>query len=273
MSVPLVTASSDSRRDAARRPDWRLPPGVTRGLWDYAHTEYIATGYDETLVDDGLCEVDAEEVFACAPQSGVVLDLGCGTGRLAVPLAKRGLHVVGVDLSQPMLEQTAAKASQAGTHVDLVQANLVELDGFRDGIAELVICMYSTLGMIRGRAERRRALGHMQRVLKPGGKLVLHVHNRGSLWSFPQSRNKLLMRLPAALLGRDDLGDVVSECRGVAQFYLHFFTLGELKADLASVGLKLVRSTAVSPTPVRRLPNAWLLPSYRAAGWIVVCVK
>ncbi|HEY1065578.1 MAG TPA: class I SAM-dependent methyltransferase [Pirellulales bacterium] len=260
-------------RDASRRPDWRLPPGVTRGLWDYAHAEFIATGYDATLTDDGLCEVDAEEVFACTPQSGVVLDLGCGTGRLAVPLAKRGLHVVGVDLSLPMLGELSKKADAAMAVVDRVQANLVELDGFRDSIADLVLCLYSTLGMIRGREARRRALAHMQRVLKPGAKLVLHVHNRGSLWWGQQGRHNMVRRIPAVLAQREEWGDVVSECRGVAQFFLHFFTHAELRADLASAGLKLVRSVPVSATPVRRLSKSWFWPAYRAAGWVIVCEK
>ena len=52
-----------------------------------------------------------------------VLDLGCGTGRHAVELARRGCRMVGVDLSRGMLRQAQAAAQQAHVGVDWVQAD------------------------------------------------------------------------------------------------------------------------------------------------------
>ena len=52
-----------------------------------------------------------------------VLDVGCGTGRHAVPLARRGFRMVGIDLSRGMLREAQAVAQQASVAVDWVQAD------------------------------------------------------------------------------------------------------------------------------------------------------
>src|SRR5438067_12965251 len=93
-------------------PDWRLPAGVTRGLWDYLHDAALAAGYDEGLADSALFTVDqhfAEEYF---DGPGRLIDLGCGTGRLLVPFARRGFWVLGIDLSAPMLRQAGERAAR-----------------------------------------------------------------------------------------------------------------------------------------------------------------
>src|SRR5436309_1278879 len=107
--------------------DWQLPAGVTRGLWDYLHDPAVAQGYDDRLAGTPLLEVDLRFAERHFPTPGRLLDLGCGTGRLLVPFARRGFSVVGVDLSEEMLRAAAAKAAAAGVTVGLVKANLVEL--------------------------------------------------------------------------------------------------------------------------------------------------
>ena len=52
-----------------------------------------------------------------------ILDVGCGTGRHSVELAKRGLHVTGLDLSENMLAQARSKAQAAGVEVQWVHGN------------------------------------------------------------------------------------------------------------------------------------------------------
>src|SRR5207248_11448713 len=90
-------------------PDWRLPPGVGRGLWDYLHDPAVARGYDAALAGSALLRADQDFVGRHCPRPGRLIDLGCGTGRLLLPFARRGFWVLGVDLSAEMLKVAREK--------------------------------------------------------------------------------------------------------------------------------------------------------------------
>ncbi|HRI44110.1 MAG TPA: class I SAM-dependent methyltransferase [Fimbriimonadaceae bacterium] len=83
-----------------------------------------AAHYDENpFTKNTMVEVDfLFEVMAL--RAGLaILDVGCGTGRHAVELARRGLRVTGVDLSEGMLERAKLRAEQAGVQVEWVHAD------------------------------------------------------------------------------------------------------------------------------------------------------
>ena len=69
-------------------PHWQLPPGVTRGLWDYVRSREIAEDYDEYFAFNTLFEFDEQVLARHFKPPGVVVDLGCGTGRALVPLVE-----------------------------------------------------------------------------------------------------------------------------------------------------------------------------------------
>ena len=48
---------------------------------------------------------------------GPILELGCGTGRISIPIAKAGIEVVGIDISKPMLDLARSKAKKAGLKI------------------------------------------------------------------------------------------------------------------------------------------------------------
>ena len=76
-----------------------------------------------------------------------------------------------------MLAVVGEKAAEEHLPIERLRANLVELDCLADASVDYAVSLFSTLGMIHGRPNRQRALGHVRRMLKPGGVLVLHVHN------------------------------------------------------------------------------------------------
>lgn len=245
---------------------------MPRGTWEYARSHQIATSYDEVLASDGLCELDFGVIERHIARPGVLVDLGCGTGRLLLPYAQREFACIAVDLSPRMLEIVGQKSAAAGVTVDRILANLVQLDCLADGVADYCICMFSTLGMIRGRENRRRALEHARRILKPGGLFILHVHNRWSNLRFPQGRSWIFKNMLVALVDREiEAGDKVFDYLDVPKMFLHLYTRSELVSDLRAAGFQVVELLALDTARRQTLPAPWLLPRLRANGWLAVC--
>jgi ubiquinone/menaquinone biosynthesis C-methylase UbiE len=224
----------------ASRPQWQRPRGVSPGTWDYVNERSIADRYDAFVADTPLCRVDDQVLSERLPgvaagQPEVVLDLGCGSGRSALPLAGRGYHVVAVDLSLPMLQVLTHKTLDATLigRVDPVHANLVELNCFAENSADHAICMFSTLGMIQARANRREMLRHVARIVRPGGSFIVHVHNRWAalrerhgVWSLASSFWRSL-RAPEV-----EFGDATYAYRGLQNMFMHRYSKRELVRDL-----------------------------------------
>ncbi len=255
-------------------PQWRLPPGVNRGLWEYSQSEHIAFDYDDVFAAHDLFEFDEAVLDRHFTRPGTLVDLGCGTGRILIPFARRGFRTIGVDLSPHMLEVVREKAELDGLQVDRVRGNIVELDFLPDACADYAICMFSTLGMIRGRENRRRMVEQALRILKPGGKFGLHVHNRWFNLHNPQGRAWVVRNFWGWLTGQPyELGDKFYEYRGVPQLFMHVFTQTELKRLLTEVGFKIVEFIPLDTVRRHELPVPWFLPRLRANGWVVVCEK
>ncbi|MFO0848895.1 MAG: class I SAM-dependent methyltransferase [Gemmataceae bacterium] len=212
-------------------PDWQLPPGVDRGLWDYLHNGEMVAGYDAQMAASPLARRDVAFCERAFPTPGRLVDLGCGTGRLCVHFARKGYECVGVDLSPEMLAKAKVNADAAGVSVEWVPANLVGLDGLRDSSFDYAACLFSTLGMVRGEGNRRAAVAAVYRVLKPGGRFVLHVHNR------------YFRRLGWAGLWSGDI--TMSQAYAGAPLTLHHFSRGEAVQLLTGAGFRVVRCEPV----------------------------
>lgn len=106
---------------------------------------------------------------------GPVVELAVGTGRIAVPIAQTGLRVIGVDLSDGMLEVARAFAEQHGVQdrVDLRLGDLREPP--IDERVPLVLCPFRSLLHMRDEQDKMRALRAARALLEPGGKLVFDV--------------------------------------------------------------------------------------------------
>lgn len=233
--------------DATTVPQWRRPRGVAPGTWEYVHQRSIADHYDAFVADTPLCELDQQILRETlpgpeSPGSEIVLDLGCGSGRTALPLAERGYDVVGVDLSHAMLEIMNRKfmaGCTAGT-VFPVQANLVELGCFAEQSMNHAVCLFSTLGMIHGRANRRSMLKTIFNLVRPDGMFILHVHHRWAALREHQGLRKLTRSWWAALRDRHhEFGDSTYPYRGLQRMFMHRFSKRELQQDLRATGWTL----------------------------------
>jgi ubiquinone/menaquinone biosynthesis C-methylase UbiE len=254
--------------------DWQLPAGVTRGLWDYVNDTNLAKAYDANLADSALPAIDQRFCERQFPTPGRLLDLGCGTGRLLLTFARRGFWTLGVDLSSSMLRVAGEKAAAAGVSIHRLQANLVELGCIDENTFEYAACLFSTLGMVCGAEPRRRVVQHVYRVLKPGGKLVVHVHNRWfNFWS-PGGCWWLIKDCLASLFLRHPGGDHVAPIhQGIAGLTLHLFTRREAIRLLCSVGFRIVEVMPLSLRPDGRLRCPWWFGGLRSHGYLLAAEK
>jgi SAM-dependent methyltransferase len=102
-----------------------------------------------------------------------VLDAGCGSGRILVPLLADGFDVDGCDISADMLAQAEARASSAGFTPRLVVQPLHELEL---GRMYRTIYMCGAFGLGSSRGQDREALRRAYRHLEPGGALLITNH-------------------------------------------------------------------------------------------------
>ena len=264
--LPPVT---DARR--VRPPaDWQLPPGVNRGLWDYLHSPEVARNYDAYLAGSSLPQVDEAFVAEHSPGPGRLLDLGCGTGRLSIAAARRGHRVLGVDLSAEMLAVAKEKTAAAAVEVELLRANIAELDCLRDQSFDYAACLFSTLGMVSDAEQRRKVVANVRRLLRPGGCFILHVHNRWfNVWN-AFGRSWLVRDALRSLRGRADAGDCVMPAhQGIAGLTLHLFTRGEAVTLVRGAGFQVHEVRPLSLRPDGRLSWPLAFGTLRAYGYLL----
>jgi SAM-dependent methyltransferase len=140
---------------------------------DYDETTYgerIADVYDELATPASSAE-HAAEFLASVAGNRRVLELGIGTGRVAIPLAARGLKVYGIDASPKMVEKMRAKPGG--------DAIAVEFGNFADvkigGKFSLIFVVFNTLFMLENQAEQLRCFAQVAKLLTPDGVFVIEA--------------------------------------------------------------------------------------------------
>jgi len=146
---------ADEERPGRRRSRWSDSAAARGADYDARFEQLAAAGHD----------VHGEASLVASLGVDSVLDAGCGTGRVAVELARRGLAVVGVDLDPAMLE--VAREKEPG--MDWVEADLVEVDLGRSFDA---VVMAGNVMIFLEPGTEGRALANMARHVATDGLLV-----------------------------------------------------------------------------------------------------
>lgn len=134
----------------------------------------FAAFYDD---DYRSYDADLDLILALADECGdPVLELGCGTGRVLVPLAANGHRVTGVDISPALLGVARAKLDAAGSRVRLVQADLRTLD-LPDRAFSFAFCTSNTLMHVAEPAGQLQVLAAAHRHLRRQGRLLIDLFN------------------------------------------------------------------------------------------------
>jgi len=116
--------------------------------------------------------------------TGAVLELGCGTGRVTMPLAHEGVHVVGVDRSAEMLARARRRVARQrrGIRPDLVRGDIRYLP-FPEGSFELAMAPYGVLQSLLSERDLKAALAEVARVVESDGMFGLELVADLPSWS------------------------------------------------------------------------------------------
>ena len=157
------------------------------------------------------------------------LDVGCGAGLLAEPLARLGAKVTGVDASEELIAVAAAHAEASGVEIDYRAAAVEDLDGSFD--------LVTSLEVVEHVADPRSFVAALSRRLAPRGLLILSTPNR-TAWS------RLLTITLAEGFGRVPRG---------THDYAKFIAPDELSAMIRNAGLEVVDVEGIAFTPLKGL--------------------
>ena len=100
--------------------------GQKKSGWERFFDEHASRYMDNVFVTNTLVEVDFLLEQLAIPPGGTILDIGCGTGRHSVELARRGYQVTGVDLSAGMLAKAEEAAEEAGVNVRWIRQDATQ---------------------------------------------------------------------------------------------------------------------------------------------------
>ncbi len=144
---------------------------------------WFETIFDERYPDlfeplEGNAEEEVEGIIAFLSLSpgAAVEDLGCGRGRHAIPMARRGYRVTGVDISDYMLQKARRSANREGVEVEWVQEDMRTF--CRRDAFDLVLSLFTSFGYFSD-AENQSVLDNIGASLKKGGTLLLDLRNAG----------------------------------------------------------------------------------------------
>lgn len=154
-----------------RRAGRQYGPGVIDD--DGYFSKSIAAGYDASAADMFRPDVvdPAVDLLAALADGGPALELGVGTGRIALPLAARGVPVHGVDMSRAMVDRLRAKPG--GDAVDVTIGDFATTRV--EGEFALVYLVFNTIGNLTTQDAQVDCFRNAASHLRPGGCFVVEV--------------------------------------------------------------------------------------------------
>jgi 2-polyprenyl-3-methyl-5-hydroxy-6-metoxy-1,4-benzoquinol methylase len=230
----------------------------------------FAWAYDALIarpVPDECAGIAAELARRGVRPGAAVLDAGCGTGRYAVELARRGFAVTGIDRSPELLDEARRRERAASLPITLLEADLLDLPAAPGGRLHDAIVCRGVLNDVVGPAARATVLGGFARMLRAGGVVWLDVRD----WSRTAARKtaepvterrvatprgslafRSVTRLDPAtrrllVSERHALTTSAGERVATHEFVMQCWTRDELDGALGAAGFDAIEHTAGGP--------------------------
>lgn len=160
--MPTIESQGAANSASARTQSPASPGNPNRALWEKG---------DFTRLAATMRESGDEVVESLGVGPGMdVLDLGCGDGTTALPAARRGARVLGVDIASNLVAAGNARAAAAKlANLRFEEGDASRLDGIADGRFDLVVSMFGAMFAPRPLDTARE----MVRITRPGGRILM----------------------------------------------------------------------------------------------------
>jgi SAM-dependent methyltransferase len=231
------------------------------GHWFEPIADHLGAAYLRYSFTKGTTQEVDFLVDALGLQPGHrVLDVGCGPGRHAHELARRGIAVHGIDISQRFIDLARTDAPPGATF-ERLDARALPFDG---GFHAAISLCQGAFGLVTGDGEDALVLAGMARALEPGGRIVVTAFSAYFQVRFGEGT------LDAATGINHEITEVRDEHGRpkTVDLWTRCFTPTELRVLVAEAGLRLDAVWSVEPGAYRAAP-----PSVDTAEYLVVATK
>ena len=142
-------------------------------IWYKELFDNYARTYDKEPFTQGtIGEVDFIEKELDFDKSKIILDIGCGTGRHAIELTKRGYKVTGIDLSESQLQRAKEKAKENGVEVKFIREDARDLN-FKNEFDLVMLICEGAFPLMETDEMNFKILENASKALRTNGKLIL----------------------------------------------------------------------------------------------------
>jgi len=188
--------------------------------------ERVAARYDETTADmfDAAAVEPVVDFLAALAGGGRALELGIGTGRIALPLAARGVPVHGIELSRAMVAQLRAK--RGGDEIDVTVGDFATTTV--EGTFAVAYLVFNTIMNLTTQDEQVACFRNVAAHLEPGGRFVIEVMVP-ELQQLPPGETLRVFDLGETHWGLDEY-DVVGQ--GLVSHHVHFLDGGAERVSM-----------------------------------------
>jgi SAM-dependent methyltransferase len=214
-ACPMITPGGPAQGIIVRRHDvqaGRISAVLQEEIWDRDAAERYDTPGTGMFAPEAL-RLTVDRLVELAA-GGRVLELAIGTGRVAIPLAGRGVSVTGIELSHAMIARLREKADEAT--IPVVTGDMAT--ALAPGKYTLVYLIYNTISNLLAQAEQVACFRNVARHLTPGGRFVIELWVP-ELRTLPPGQQATVFRSEPGYIGLDTY-DVLHQ--RVVSHHFHF---------------------------------------------------